>query len=168
MLVVFSPPLTLFYLTCLVCVTIFSSDYLCSPDENIYSIDFTRFKIRDMETGTVLFEITKPPSTGEWLYCCLFGSSLYFRSTQEQKNKNKKLQIQTKIILLLCRMLMNQWTKMYWSNLMLYSFSITVFKHLIKRFSVEFEASLSRSVYVWPFHLQQSDLLQKIEVMKYK
>ncbi|XP_056467694.1 protein unc-119 homolog A-like isoform X2 [Gadus chalcogrammus] len=24
-------------------------------------IDFTRFKIRDMETGTVLFEITKPP-----------------------------------------------------------------------------------------------------------
>uniref|UniRef100_A0A3P9MGB2 Protein unc-119 homolog A n=1 Tax=Oryzias latipes TaxID=8090 RepID=A0A3P9MGB2_ORYLA len=37
--------------------------YLCSPDENIYNIDFTRFKIRDMETGTVLFEITKPPST---------------------------------------------------------------------------------------------------------
>ncbi|KAF0038632.1 hypothetical protein F2P81_009116 [Scophthalmus maximus] len=38
-------------------------DYLCSPDENIYNIDFTRFKIRDMETSTVLFEITKPPST---------------------------------------------------------------------------------------------------------
>ncbi|CAG08844.1 unnamed protein product, partial [Tetraodon nigroviridis] len=42
------------------------SDYLCSPDENIFSIDFTRFKIRDMETGTVLFEITKPPTTGEF------------------------------------------------------------------------------------------------------
>lgn len=42
-------------------------DYLCSPDENVYNIDFTRFKIRDMETGTVLFEITKPPSTGEFL-----------------------------------------------------------------------------------------------------
>ena len=28
-------------------------------------IDFTRFKIRDMETGTVLFEITKPPMPGE-------------------------------------------------------------------------------------------------------
>ena len=27
-------------------------------------IDFTRFKIRDMETGTVLFEITKPPVPG--------------------------------------------------------------------------------------------------------
>uniref|UniRef100_A0A3Q2CYR9 Protein unc-119 homolog A n=1 Tax=Cyprinodon variegatus TaxID=28743 RepID=A0A3Q2CYR9_CYPVA len=40
------------------------ADYLCSPDENVYNIDFTRFKIRDMETGTVLFEITKPPSTG--------------------------------------------------------------------------------------------------------
>ncbi|XP_075887946.1 protein unc-119 homolog B [Nelusetta ayraudi] len=41
-----------------------TENYLCSPDENVYSIDFTRFKIRDMETGTVLFEITKPPSTG--------------------------------------------------------------------------------------------------------
>ncbi|KAM6907888.1 protein unc-119 homolog B [Xenentodon cancila] len=41
-----------------------TENYLCSPDENIYSIDFTRFKIRDMETATVLFEITKPPSTG--------------------------------------------------------------------------------------------------------
>ncbi|XP_022244812.1 protein unc-119 homolog B-like [Limulus polyphemus] len=34
--------------------------YLCSPEANIYGIDFTRFKIRDMETGTVLFEIAKP------------------------------------------------------------------------------------------------------------
>ena len=40
-------------------------DYLCGPDENVFNIDFTRFKIRDMETGTVLFEITKPPSAGE-------------------------------------------------------------------------------------------------------
>lgn len=40
-----------------------TENYLCSPDENVYNIDFTRFKIRDMETGTVLFEITKPPST---------------------------------------------------------------------------------------------------------
>uniref|UniRef100_A0A674PQB8 Protein unc-119 homolog A n=1 Tax=Takifugu rubripes TaxID=31033 RepID=A0A674PQB8_TAKRU len=44
-----------------------TENYLCSPDENIFNIDFTRFKIRDMETGTVLFEITKPPSTGEFL-----------------------------------------------------------------------------------------------------
>ncbi|KAJ8377586.1 hypothetical protein AAFF_G00256040 [Aldrovandia affinis] len=40
-----------------------TENYLCSPDENVYNIDFTRFKIRDMETGTVLFEITKPPAT---------------------------------------------------------------------------------------------------------
>lgn len=40
------------------------SDYLCSPEANIYDIDFTRFKIRDLESGTVLFEIAKPPSTG--------------------------------------------------------------------------------------------------------
>ncbi|XP_029956582.1 protein unc-119 homolog B isoform X2 [Salarias fasciatus] len=42
-----------------------TDNYLCTPSENIYNIDFTRFKIRDMETGTVLFEITKPPSTGD-------------------------------------------------------------------------------------------------------
>ena len=35
--------------------------YLCSPDDNIYDIEFTRFKIRDMESGLVLFEIVKPP-----------------------------------------------------------------------------------------------------------
>lgn len=37
------------------------SGYLCSPEANIYDIEFTRFKIRDMETGLVLFEIVKPP-----------------------------------------------------------------------------------------------------------
>ncbi|XP_028856587.1 protein unc-119 homolog A [Denticeps clupeoides] len=40
-----------------------TENYLCGPEENVHSIDFTRFKIRDMETGTVLFEITKPPVT---------------------------------------------------------------------------------------------------------
>ncbi|KAF3841010.1 hypothetical protein F7725_006872 [Dissostichus mawsoni] len=42
-----------------------TENYLCGPDENVFSIDFTRFKIRDMETSTVLFEITKPPSAGD-------------------------------------------------------------------------------------------------------
>ena len=36
--------------------------YLCSPEANVYGIDFTRFKIRDMDTNTVLFEIAKPPN----------------------------------------------------------------------------------------------------------
>ncbi|XP_025044430.2 protein unc-119 homolog A isoform X3 [Pelodiscus sinensis] len=40
-----------------------TGDYLCTPEENVYKIDFTRFKIRDMESGTVLFEITKPPAS---------------------------------------------------------------------------------------------------------
>lgn len=40
------------------------SEYLCSPEANIYDIDFTRFQIRDLETGAVLFEITKPPASG--------------------------------------------------------------------------------------------------------
>jgi len=39
--------------------------YLCSPDANKFGIDFTRFKIRDMETNTVLFEISKPPHLNE-------------------------------------------------------------------------------------------------------
>ncbi|TRY65603.1 hypothetical protein DNTS_015208 [Danionella cerebrum] len=39
-------------------------DYLCKAEDNIYNIDFTRFKIRDLETGTVLFEIAKPPNSG--------------------------------------------------------------------------------------------------------
>ncbi|KAF7285548.1 hypothetical protein GWI33_010544 [Rhynchophorus ferrugineus] len=34
--------------------------YLCDPDANVYDIDFTRFKIRDLESGAVLFEIAKP------------------------------------------------------------------------------------------------------------
>ncbi|XP_062310687.1 protein unc-119 homolog B [Osmerus eperlanus] len=37
-----------------------TQDYLCKPEDNVYNIDFTRFKIRDLETGTVLFEIAKP------------------------------------------------------------------------------------------------------------
>ncbi|XP_017270010.1 protein unc-119 homolog B [Kryptolebias marmoratus] len=41
-----------------------TEDYLCRPEDNIYNIDFTRFKIRDLETGTVLFEIAKPPNSG--------------------------------------------------------------------------------------------------------
>ncbi|XP_038200646.1 protein unc-119 homolog B [Arvicola amphibius] len=37
-----------------------TENYLCKPEDNVYRIDFTRFKIRDLETGTVLFEIAKP------------------------------------------------------------------------------------------------------------
>jgi len=36
----------------------------------VYDIDFTRFKIRDLETGTVLFEIAKPPPTGIVTVAC--------------------------------------------------------------------------------------------------
>ncbi|CAG9536334.1 unnamed protein product [Cercopithifilaria johnstoni] len=37
-----------------------TDDYLCEPDANIYDIEFTRFKIRDLDTDQVLFEIAKP------------------------------------------------------------------------------------------------------------
>lgn len=43
-------------------LTKITEDYLCSLDANIYEIDFTRFKIRDLESGEILFEICKPPS----------------------------------------------------------------------------------------------------------
>jgi len=36
--------------------------YLCSPEANVFDIDFTRFKIRDLDSGAVLFEIVKPPA----------------------------------------------------------------------------------------------------------
>uniref|UniRef100_A0A8C9MKT9 Unc-119 lipid binding chaperone B n=1 Tax=Serinus canaria TaxID=9135 RepID=A0A8C9MKT9_SERCA len=50
-------------------------DYLCKPEDNIYNIDFTRFKIRDLETGTVLFEIAKPSASGT---CSLKPKALFF------------------------------------------------------------------------------------------
>ncbi|XP_016837495.1 protein unc-119 homolog [Nasonia vitripennis] len=42
-----------------------TDNYLCSPEANTYDIDFTRFQIRDLETGTILFEISKPPISEE-------------------------------------------------------------------------------------------------------
>ncbi|KAM9814146.1 protein unc-119 homolog B-like [Neosynchiropus ocellatus] len=39
--------------------------YLCKPEDNVYNVDFVRFKIRDLETGTVLFEIAKPPHSDD-------------------------------------------------------------------------------------------------------
>ncbi|KAL3857032.1 hypothetical protein ACJMK2_011733 [Sinanodonta woodiana] len=38
-----------------------TDNYLCPTEANIYGIDFTRFKLRDIDSGTVLFEVAKPP-----------------------------------------------------------------------------------------------------------
>ena len=43
-------------------LTSITEDYLCAPEDNIYGIDFTRFKIRDLDTKETLFEISKPPA----------------------------------------------------------------------------------------------------------
>ncbi|VDK24940.1 unnamed protein product, partial [Anisakis simplex] len=40
-------------------------NYLCDPDANVFDIEFTRFKIRDLDTEQVLFEIAKPTSDEE-------------------------------------------------------------------------------------------------------
>uniref|UniRef100_A0A0N5AWM7 GMP_PDE_delta domain-containing protein n=1 Tax=Syphacia muris TaxID=451379 RepID=A0A0N5AWM7_9BILA len=37
-----------------------TSSYLCGTEANIFDIEFTRFKIRDLDSGRVLFEISKP------------------------------------------------------------------------------------------------------------
>lgn len=34
-------------------------EYLCPPEANTYNIDFTRFKIRDMDSGMTLFDVVK-------------------------------------------------------------------------------------------------------------
>jgi len=39
-------------------------DYLCRPEANVYNIDFTRFKLRDMDSNAVLFEVAKPDGAG--------------------------------------------------------------------------------------------------------
>lgn len=44
------------------CLSKIAEEYMCNPDANVYDIDFTRFKIRDLESGAVLFEIAKTPS----------------------------------------------------------------------------------------------------------
>ncbi|KAI7800699.1 protein unc-119 homolog A isoform X2 [Triplophysa rosa] len=46
----------LVHVTCYVTYRYMSQkyDYLCGPEQNTHSIDFTRFRIRDMESGTVL------------------------------------------------------------------------------------------------------------------
>ena len=42
-----------------------TDQYLCPPEANVYGIDFTRFKIRDLDTQTTLFEIAKPQKVEE-------------------------------------------------------------------------------------------------------
>ncbi|KAI6176815.1 GMP-PDE-delta domain-containing protein [Aphelenchoides bicaudatus] len=42
-----------------------TNDFLCKAEDNIYEIEFVRFKIRDMETNVTLFEINKPPEEEE-------------------------------------------------------------------------------------------------------
>jgi protein unc-119 len=45
-------------------LTKISDGFLC-PNTNEYQIEFTRFKIRDLETDTVLFDISKDPNLAE-------------------------------------------------------------------------------------------------------
>lgn len=44
----------------LLCDAVEIVGYLCPMEANTYNIEFTRFKLRDMDTQAVLFEVTKP------------------------------------------------------------------------------------------------------------
>ncbi|XP_077590165.1 matrix metallopeptidase 25a [Stigmatopora nigra] len=37
----------------------YTADYLCLPEDNIYNINFSRFKIRDLASGAVILDIRK-------------------------------------------------------------------------------------------------------------
>uniref|UniRef100_A0A673GZX2 Protein unc-119 homolog B-B-like n=1 Tax=Sinocyclocheilus rhinocerous TaxID=307959 RepID=A0A673GZX2_9TELE len=41
------------------------TDYLCSPEDNVYNISFSRFKIRDLEGGSVILDLKRRCSTGD-------------------------------------------------------------------------------------------------------
>ena len=43
----------------------FTNGYLCDPEDNIYDIEFVRFKIRDPETNVTYFEVSKPPEAND-------------------------------------------------------------------------------------------------------
>ncbi|KAJ8347337.1 hypothetical protein SKAU_G00287380 [Synaphobranchus kaupii] len=44
-------------------LTAYTDDYLCSPEDNIYSITFSRFKIRDLGSGAIILDLKKHCST---------------------------------------------------------------------------------------------------------
>ena len=46
-------------------VVVLSLDYLCEFDANTYGIEFTRFKVRNMENNSTLFEVQKSPDKDE-------------------------------------------------------------------------------------------------------
>ncbi|KAG8006652.1 hypothetical protein GBF38_022596 [Nibea albiflora] len=41
----------------------YTKEYLCSPEDNIYNISFSRFKIRDLGSGAVILDIKKHSPT---------------------------------------------------------------------------------------------------------
>lgn len=48
-----------------VSMVLFLLDYLCPKAANTFGIEFVRFKVRDMDSQQVLFEIAKPEESDE-------------------------------------------------------------------------------------------------------
>lgn len=49
-------------------VFVLPADFLCPLSANTYGIDFLSFKIRDMDTQHVVFEVAKDPNAGPVSY----------------------------------------------------------------------------------------------------
>lgn len=72
-------------------LTKITDDYLCGSQENIYDIEFTRFRIRDLKSGSVLFEIAKSSATVE-------PASIEASVKEEQEvESNKAKETETKV-----------------------------------------------------------------------
>ncbi|KAI6220079.1 hypothetical protein M3Y99_01619500 [Aphelenchoides fujianensis] len=65
-----------------------TNDFLCRAEDNVYEIEFVRFKIRDMETNTTLFEINKP--TGDFLRCLWFLIDGLWLQRKNSRNRTRK------------------------------------------------------------------------------
>merc|ERR1712062_413405 len=82
--------------------TAITEDYLCPPQANIYGIDFTRFKIRDVDTGTTLFETaTRDVNAGrfvryqftpQFLKLRAVGATVEFKVGGEPVNKFRMIE----------------------------------------------------------------------------
>lgn len=58
-------------------VVLFLLGYLTDTDENAYKIDFIHFRIRDMKTNRVLFEVRREQGMNEWT-CLSLSDWIWF------------------------------------------------------------------------------------------
>ncbi|KAF7634378.1 PHD-type domain-containing protein [Meloidogyne graminicola] len=63
--------------------------FLCRPEDNVFDIEFVRFKVRDIDSETVLFEITKPEENDFPTEEELNSENLTENNGDEEENHNE-------------------------------------------------------------------------------